>query len=487
MPLAAELADLQGALHEAAGEYAAGRAEDLRTTFAYGAHPLLMRAEEVAELRPRADDPQVRPLFAHLVRAQIAGGCAPGLDRIRMELHGERLKGLEDKWFFADTRERITAECNRKQRKLLDQAWRRALARHEPDYLKVLEQSHTLMVDRGFTGYTAMCQALYGVDVAALLEEADGLAEDSAGTFGALMAEPLRAAGVFPEDARYHDMVYLWGGAWGPARGIPDAAELVGATFRELGLALDAIPGLTADLGAREGKLPGVTVAAVRVPQDVRLIARPEATWIAPVEWLSGAAVAVGLAHAPADEPSKALIDPAVRACWQAVFASLYGNPEWIRRHLPKTEAQPQTRLFHLWWLYEVRRLHGMAGFARYLHGPGEPMDKADAFEHYLHKATGARFERDHYLADTRWFLEDLFTLRGHFLAAQILTGLEEEFGTAWFADPGAATRLRALWGAGWHRFEALAEAAGIDEPDDIWPLTERLEAVLGEFEEDDA
>jgi len=488
--LAEELTQLRGALAAAHAARAAGQTESVATAPLYAAHPLLMRREEVAELRPRAAEPDVQPVFAALVRAQILGGCAPLLDAMQAAFDHEMLKGLDSKWHFGDTETRIEREADRKQRKLLDQARRRSLARHEPDFLAALHRSHTLMVDRGFGSYAAMCVALWGDHLTALLEAAEGFLADTQTRYRALLVPELREAGVFPDDARHHDMGFLWGGHWGPASGLPSAIDVLRSTLADLALSPESLPGVTSDLESRDGKRPGVLVAAVDPPQDVRLTFSPSDAWTAIPELLAGAGVALALAAAPVEQAAtrRTALHPAVTATWRAVFASLYGNPEWISRHLPGVDGERQQRRFHLWWLYEVRRLCGAARFASFLHGPGEPGDKADVYEHYLHQASGARFERDHYLAHTPWFLEDTQTLRGHLFAARLLDLLENRCGSAWFTKPEAGALLRDLWRAGWDRLEPLATVAGVADADNIWPLTERLEAVLGEFtdEEDD-
>jgi hypothetical protein len=487
-PLAEALEHLQAALGHARADHLAGRAEALRLTAVYAAHGDLMRPEAVAPVREAAaEGGEARVLLSALVRAQIEGGCAPVLDRIADAFDREIIRSLEDKWYFVDSEKRIGEAFDRKQRKLVDQSRRRVLARLEPDFQEAEQKVHTLMVDRGFSGYLPMCAEIWGVDVPALLEEAEGLLEDSGPRYRAVLAEHLREAGVHPDDARYHDMLYLFAGRWGPARRLPDAAAAAEATLAGLGMPSGDAPGPLADLGEREGKRPGVAWVVERVPETVHLIGRPEATWIALPRTLGAAGVATGLARTPSDLPffRRGLPDPAVTACWAAVFASLAGNPEWLKAHAPGVDPEAQGRLFALWWLFRVRYLAGSARFARFLHGPGEMMDKADPFEHYMHEAVGARVERDNYLFLTGWFMAPALALRGQFMAARVLDALTERFGEAWFADPEAGAWMREAWAAGWDGVEPLAAACDIDDPGDVWPLLERLEGVLGEFSEE--
>jgi len=483
--LSEALQGLAADLGAARAAYLAGRAETLRLGPVYGAHGALMRAELVGPLREAAADaPEARALLDALVRAQLAGAQAPVRDKVAYTLDKEIIRSLEDKWFFADSERRIGIEANRKQRKLVDQSRRRVLARLEVDLAEAEQRAHTVMVDRGFAGHLAMCTELSGVDLTAFLTDADGLLEDSGPRYRKLLGEALREAGVHPDDARYHDLLYLFAGTFGPARGLPEPAEAAGATLEALGLAPADTPGLLADLGHREGKRPGAHWVAERVPEGVHLIVHPEATWVALVEALAAFGAATALARTPASLPffRRGLPDVAVAACWEAVFASLAGSPEWLRAHAPKVDAGPQARRFHLWWLYRVRLLAGLARFARFLHGPGELADKADPFEHYLHEAVGARIERDNYLFLTPPFMDAALALKGHCLAAQVLAVLEGRFGPAWFGAPEAGAFLTGCWAAGWDGLASVAAACDIDEPGDIWPLTERLEGVLGEF-----
>lgn len=482
--LAEGLERLAADLGRARADYLAGRAETLRLGPVYGAHGEWMRAEHVAPLREAAQGGgEARALLSVLVRAQIEGGCAPIHDKIALTLDKEIIRSLEDKWFFADSERRMGLEGNRKQRKLIDQSRRRVLARLEPDLQEAELRAHTLMVDRGFPGYPALCGELSGMDLGAVLTEAEGFLQDSGPRYRAVLAEHLRIAGVHPDDARHHDLVYLFAGRFGPARGLPDAVEAARATLAGLGLPLEATPGLLADLETRETKRPGCHRVPERVPEAVHLIVLPEPTWDSLPATLGAAGTAVGLARTPSSLPFAARWpDVAVNAAWEAVFASLAGSPAWLKAHAPGVDAGAQARRFALWWLYRVRFLAGSARFARFLHGPGELADKADPFEHYMHEAVGARVERENYLFLTGWFMDPALRFRGHCLAAQVLETLEGRFGAEWFASPEAGVFLAGAWARGWDGLESVAAACDIDEPGDIWPLTERLEGVLGEF-----
>jgi hypothetical protein len=483
--LATALEALNADLARARGDHHAGRAERLRLAGTYGSHAELMRPEHVAPLRAAArDDADTRALLSAVVRAQILGGCAPVLDRVRETLETELIRSLHDKWYFPDAERRIAEEGNRKQRKVIDQSRRRVLGRLEGDLQEALYKSHTLMVDRGFEGYGAMCAELSGVDLGALADDMDGLLEDSGPRYRALLADELREAGVFPDDARYHDLVYLHAGRFGPANGLPDPGAAVTATLGGLGLTPESLPGLVPDLEARDGKRPGALACAVRVPEEIHLIVAPDGRWDTFGKALAAAGEAAALACVPSDLPfaRRGVPDVGLLAAWGAVFGSLFGNEAWLAVHAPKVDADAQHRRFALWWLFRLRYLAGSAKYAAFLHGPGDVMEKADAYEHFMHNATGFRIERENYLWMTDWFMDAALRFRGHCFGGQVVEALEGKFGPAWFAEPGAAQWLKAAWAAGTGGLEPVAAACDIGEPGDIWPLTERLEGVLGEF-----
>jgi hypothetical protein len=482
--LSGALESLAADLGRARADYLAGRSESLRLGAVYGGHGDLMRADHVAPLREAAQGGgEARALLACLVRAQIEGGTATIHDKIALTLDKEIIRSLEDKWYFADSERRIGLEANRKQRKLIDQSRRRVLARLEPDLSEAELRAHTFMVDRGFAGYLPMCAEISGVDLGAVLTDAEGLLEDSGPRYRAVLTEHLREAGVHPDDARYHDLLFLFAGRHGPARGLPDGAAAARATLASLGLPLEETPGVLTDLDPRDTKRPGVHRVVERVPEAVHLIVAPEATWDRLPDTLAAAGTAVALARTPPSLPfASRFPDIGVAACWEAVFASLAGSPAWLKSHAPNVDAGAQERMFALWWLYRVRSLAGTARFSRFLHGPGEMADKADPFEHYMHEAVGARVERDNFLFLTGWFMDPALAFRGHCLAAQVLAVLEGRFGEEWFASPEAGAFLAEVWAHGWDALESVAAACDIDDPGDIWPLTERLEGILGEF-----
>ncbi|MFQ5508945.1 MAG: hypothetical protein ACE5FN_06380 [Leptospirillia bacterium] len=486
--LTAQLESLLAELGSHRTGHLAGRLESLDTAHIYGHSASLMLPDVVRDLRSRVQaDPDVTPLLNAVVRAQIDAGCAPVTDRLTDEMDHKVLKGLEEKWFYHDSNVRIAAECNRKQRKVLDQARRRVLANKEAVLEDVLHRTHTLMIDRGFSNYAAMCEEISGTDIPGLLDEADGFLEDSHNRYLAVLAEALREAGIHPDDARYHDLVYLFAGRYGPAAGFGDPETVIADTLAGMGMPWDTLTGVMPDLAGREEKRPGIHVVAVRIPGEIHLVAGLSGGWD---EWprLLGAA---GLAAAMTSTPENLPLarrwpgDIALADAYTCVFASLAGNPAWLERHAPAVKEKEQVRRYHLWWLYRVRYLAGTARYAQLLHGPGEPADKADMFEHATHRATGARIERDYFLTLTEPYMAQAQRFKGQFFGAQLLAGIEERFGPEWFAEPGAGAYLGRLWEQGWS-LSAVAEAAGIDDPGDVWPLTERLEDVLGTFEDDD-
>ncbi|MBI5136657.1 MAG: hypothetical protein HZA24_04875 [Nitrospirae bacterium] len=479
--LGARIAALSDALNAHRHAWLAGSADALRTAAIHGRHADLLAAPLVAELRARGE--AARPWLNAVTRIQIEGGCAPLRDRVMDVLDSEIIRNLNDKWYFRDTPRMIAEECNRKQRKVLDQSQRRVLARLEPVLLEEQEAAHTLMVDRGFTSYQAMCEALSGIDHDTFQHDLDGLLDDSGSVFQKHLGDALREAGVHPDDARTHDIAYLWGGHFGRARRFPELLPTLTATFAALGLDPAMLPGIDLDLGPREGKHPGHHVVAVHSPDHIALHLSADGRWEGWMEALAATGEALARAHAPAlPRHAAPLWDGAVVVAYRALFASLPGNPDWLAAHCPKVPVAEQLTLFHLWWLYRLRHLIGNLRYARFLHGPGAMIDKADAFEHTMHQALGVRLERDYYLWDTAPFYDQAVALRGHFLGAQLLDAMIDRHGRAWFADKAAGDWLRGLWRHGGD-LAALCAELGVKDPADPWPLTERLEEVLGTFE----
>ena len=486
---AEQLESLYADLNKARADYLGGYAEALRLAPIYGSHAHLMDRSLVAELREAVQsDPDARPLLSATVRAQIEGGTAPVADRLRDNLDRAVVRTLSEKWFFLDAEKRIREECNRKQRKVLDQSRRRVLARQEGDFQQSIQSAHTLMVDRGFTGWSALCAELSGIDMDGLIDTADDFLEDTGHRFTEVLSGYLREAGVFPEDARLHDIIYLFAGQFGPAAGFPDGAEAIETTLADMGLPLNETPGLAVDSGAREGKKPGTHLIAEKVPEAVHLITEKPTGWDDWPELLGAYGLGVALARTPASLPAvrRSFPHPLLTSAFAAVFASLAGNAEWLARHAPDVKVDEQVRRFHLWWLYRVRELAGYARFVPFLHGPGEVDEKADPYEHYMHKATGVRYERDNYLHRTKPFMDQALALSGHFFAGQLLDVLEEKFGPAWFAEKGAGKWLCDLWAEGWDDPLRIAASCAVDDPGNIWPLTARLERVVGEFTDGD-
>ncbi len=484
--LKVQLDSVLGELTEHRAKWLAGRTEALRTTPIYGTHAEALSGDLLTALVTDNRMEEARPYLNALTRVQLEGGAAPVSDKFTDALAREIIRDLSEKWLFRETRGKIIEECNRKHRKVFDQSNRRVLARLDVILLERQQAIHTLMVDRGFGGYEAMCKAISGIDYESLIDDLDGLMDDSKAVYRTHLDVALREAGVFPDDARSHDFVYLWGGHFGLARRLPELLSTLTGTFGGMGLEAENMPRLSLDVNPRDGKHPGIHLLAG--PETVYLQIDPTQDWDAIPTALGAWGAAVARASTPSDAnfAARVLWDGTLETAYRVLFASLAGNREWIERFCPRMDADAQVSRFHLWWLFRLRFLTGSLKYARFLHGPGEMMDKADSYEHYMHEAVGARIERDYYLWDTVDFFDQASTLRGHFLGAQLLDVMIDRFGDDWFSKRDAGVFLGTLWDVGGADVNAVAALAGISEPCSIWPLSERLENVLGAFEGDE-
>jgi hypothetical protein len=274
--------------------------------------------------------------------------------------------------------------------------------------------------------------------------------------------------GVDVSDYHACDLPRLFrGGRWDEA--FP-AGQLLPRTLgaaRDLGLDVAALPGVRLDLDARPGKSPRPFCAAVRVPEEIYLVALPTGGQRDYEEVLHELGHVAHFAFADRTAPweLRYLPDDSVAEAVAYLFAGLLYTPEFLVRRFGLTEpaAIEFARYARFLECAMVRRYCAKTLFEIEAHGAGDLASSAGRYAWWLREATRIEVAPQSVLTDTDAGLYSVQYLIAWFLAAHVRQRLVAEFGPAWFASPAARTVVRHIWARANQQTPKtmLAEAAG--------------------------
>lgn len=246
---------------------------------------------------------------------------------------------------------------------------------------------------------------------------------------------------------------------------LPAGAALAVARTQLAAMGLDAAAGgrMRYDVGARRTGAwdADAWCAAVRVPGEVYVVARPRAGVAAWGALLGAAGRGLHAAHTDPALPAAARRagDASVRHAAGALFAALAGDAGWLRRYgvLGRERAGAVRRLAAFARLRGLRRDAAACRLAVLVLGGDVPAGEADDVAMALYaEATGARAAPGECLAYTAPWLGAAARVRGALLAAQVADALRERFDDDWWRNPRAGPWLAgALFAPGGSRTAA--------------------------------
>src|ERR671935_1582924 len=222
-------------------------------------------------------------------------------------------------------------------------------------------------------------------------------------------------------------------------------------TLADLGIDLQSQENVTLDLDERPNKSPRAFCAPIEVPDRVVLVIQPIG---GPDDWRAlfhEGGHTEHFAHTSRDlsMEDKRLGDNAVTEGWAMLLQHLTDEPEWLTRRLdfPRPNefaAEGATGL-----LYFVRRYCAKLLYEREFHTADDVTELSSRYVELLGDALKIEPSPADYLADIDPGFYVTAYLRSWAFEAQMRTFLREKFGRTWFADRGAGSLLRELWGEG--------------------------------------
>jgi hypothetical protein len=385
-----------------------------------------------------------------------------------LEYLGNRLRDLTEQITNAETQAAVTwddkpvpyryasvvlvNEPTAERRHELERRILAVTAEQNPTRVERIRRQHAAPADLGFSSYTGMCEALSGVDLEALDAEMNRLLRETAKSYRDELAYYLDRIGVPAAEATAADGRYLLRAE--PFDGMFPAERLLPAlhkTLAGMGLNLADQPNIHLDVEPRPLKSPRAFCAAVRVPQEVRLVIMPKGGQDDYGSLLHETGHAQHFAHVAADRPVafRYLGDNAITESYAFLFDHLADTPVWLADVLGVTEASDYLRLARFRRLLFLRRYAAKLHYELALHAAGRVEREADRYARLLSDALGLRVGPQNYLADVD---DDYYCaryLRAWMLEVLLREQMRERAGERWFAAEEAGDFLVELWARG--------------------------------------
>ena len=459
----------------------AGLKEELEISGIFQQHQALFAPGVVSRLMGERGTREGR----YLAEFAVMGRVEHGLRGITEEIHTEEARatveweGREIPWRQASIVVANEEEAGR--RHALERLTVAATAALNPQRARRLSRAQELAKELGFAECATMCAEVGGVDLEGLRKQTARVLGETRERYERAMEEALASAGLPRGEATTGDWSFVRRGHDSDEMFPPE--QVVPAlkwTMAGLGIEMDGQANLTLDLEDRPLKSPRAFCAAVRVPEDVRLVIRPHGGHDDYAAILHEAGHAEHFAHTKAEAPFafRYLGDNSVTEAYAFLFDGLTQNAEWLGEALGRRETRGHLALARLTRLHLVRRYAAKLAYELDLHRAGGAEGMAERYARSLGEAVGLHVWAEDFLFDMDDFFYCARYLRAWMLEVQMRRRMVERFGRRWFATTAAGDYLRELWGLG-QELEAEEVAARLGcEGLEVEGLIEELTAA---------
>ncbi len=492
----AELATLQY-------RYGAGLAPDLPVAHLYASFPELSSPETFAaanEALARAkgkDDPDpvalrritlVRELIATQVEESLALPAADAVVALEARSH---IPADDTTLSLAQALSQLPREPSRSRRALLERGAGNFLWENRGPYGDRRDAALQAAETLGFPSYPALRQDVTGIDAGKLAGAAEETLKHTEDAYRDVLAYVLRklepTLRPLPGgEARRHDVQHALRAPWMDAHfRREDTVPAVMRWLSDWGLHPEAGGRIRLDDEARPGKASRPFVAAVRVPDDIRLVLQPRSGMDALGDLLHELGHAWHLAHVDADAPMelRRLGDASVTEAYAATFERLLLSPPWLKRYLglPSSTTKDVVRLAAFQALAVLRRHCAKLSYELSLTTKGASADRADEYADGQRRALFAQPHPGFFLHDVDSQLYVTRYLRAWALETRLTAHLLERFNEDFWRNPAAFTWLKGLFARG-----GAADAEGLATEVSGTPLAlpeagARLVAILNQ------
>jgi len=487
-----EIELFQGELMEEFYQNNAGLKDETKTVEIYDKHSRLFSMETIASVRSETSN--LEPSEENRGLRYIRAFCTLGyLD--------SATKVLSDKANTFETRATVESEGESipyrqvpvKLRNEEDAGKRRKLFNAklvQTDILngillERLETAHDLAMTLGFKNYRDLCSSIKGIDYKVLEEQMEELLRRTETLYVDSMDRLLRdRTGLAISEAWSFDIPYAFRGKEFDtyfAKGtIQDAFA---STLKGMGIDPTKYTNILLDSEERPKKNPRAFCAAVKVPDDIRLVIRPGGGWRDYQAYFheGGHAWHFGSTWKKHPVEYRYLGDNSVTEAFAFLLGYLPMNKSWLKGILGMKDSEEFIRFSLTHELMFLRRYAAKLIYELKLHQAKVTSDFQEVYRNCLQKSLKIRHTEKHYLED----LDDGFYcadyLRAWVLEGQLRAAVEEEFGEDWYANERTGPFLKELWSYGQkYTADELVKTVGYVDLD-MDPMLRSIERGLAE------
>ncbi len=455
----------------------AGLKEQLSITPIYDRYFHLFTVDAVKELLAHAKDRPDRYLaewatleyLENLVKG-ITEGVSNAMRQATVEWEGRQVP-------YHNLRPMISNEAKMTRRHQLDELERRVTASANPQREERLRILHDKAKDLGFDGYADLCDRLRGLDLASLTDQMRDFLDETRDVFYGRLEAFLGTIDAPRKEARTCDVLYLFrapqfDGLFPKETMIPALTR----TLAGLGIDLAQQKNLEPDIEPRPLKSPRAFCVPIRVPEEVKLVIKPQGGQEDYAGLLHEAGHAEHFANVDPDLafPYKRLGDNSVTEAYAFLFHYLLLNRQWLETVIGVQDISQYLELARFQKLWLLRRYSSKLLYEQKLHSQLEGADQE--YVRHLGDALGVEIGVENYLDD----VDDAFYcaqyLRAWIFEVQLRRFLENRYGPDWFSTGEAGDYLISLWRQG-QEFtpEELAAEMGYDGLDNRYLKEEFL------------
>ena len=471
-PLATLRAHLEDFLAEQASlhhRHAAGLSAELPLRALYEDSPELASpeafaaaTEAVAKAQAKGDVLGVRRLrlLRDFIATQVEEAfAAPDAEAVAALETRPALMVEDQTLSVGDALGQLPHELDRRRRGVLETAAGDYLWEHRGRYGARREASFRVAEALGAASYAALREDVSGIPLAPLAEAAAQTLRRTEDAYRDVLGYALKKVEPLlrPQPsghARRHDVqaatqVPWMSGLFRREDGLPAVVRWLG----EWGFHPSARGHIRLDDEERPGKAGRSLTAAVRVPQEVRLVVRRRPGMDALGGLLHAYGRALNYAHVPEGLPLelRRLGDASVTETYATLLERLLLQPEWLKRYLglPSVPARDAARLAAFQALTVLRRHCAKLPYELSLYAHGATPQLAEEYTDRQRAALLAEAHRGFFLFDVDPQLYVTRSLRAWALETRLSAQLTGRFNEDWWRNPAAGRWLQGLFARG--------------------------------------
>ncbi|HLK99028.1 MAG TPA: peptidase M3 [Myxococcaceae bacterium] len=446
--------------------YGAGLSAELPVSTLYDSFPELSSPdtfaaanEAIDKARAKNDTLAVRrlQLLRELVAGQVEEALAAQDAEAVVKLEAQARLPVDDQTLtFGEVLAEIPRETNRARRALLERAVGNFLWNERGRYGARREAALRTAERLRAKDYPALREDVTGIALAKLAEAAEETLRSTEDAYRDVLGYVLRKLeptlrSLPGGEARRHDLQAGLQAPW--LYGLFRREDLMPAVLRWLGdwnLPPTAGGHIRIDDEARPGKSRRPFVAAVRVPQEIRLVIHPESGMNALGDLLHELGHAQHLAHVSDTAPLelRRLGDASVNEAFACLTERLLLSPSWLMRYLrlPTASAGDAARMAAFQALTVLRRHCAKLPYELSLFTRGPSEERAEEYAAGQRRALFVEPHPGFFLFDVDPQLYSAHYLRAWALETRLTARLMERFNEDFWRNPSASAWLKGLF-----------------------------------------